>query len=237
LTFRMTKAIFFDWFYTLARFEPPRYRLYGQVLQEFGIELSPEKILHGILIADQYFFEENARLPVSERSPEEQVAVFIRYPQCVLAEAGIKASRELYLKVFKRVRELYNGISFALFDDSLSTLKTLKQQGYTLGLITNIAKDMTPITNELGLEPYLDFAVTSEEAGAKKPNSPIFLVALDKAGVEASEAVHVGDHYKFDVVGARTVGIKPILIDRYDLHLEVTDCCRIQNLSELAQYL
>ncbi len=79
--------------------------------------------------------------------------------------------------------------------------------------------------------------VTSEEAGADKPKPEIFLKALEKAGVDASEAVHVGDQYDLDVVGARGVGISPILIDRYDLYPEVDDCPRIRSLTELAQYL
>ena len=73
----MIKAIFFDWFNTLAHFDPPRHQLYSQALREFGIELSPQKIIRGILIADQYYFEENAKSPVEERSPEEQAEVYI----------------------------------------------------------------------------------------------------------------------------------------------------------------
>ena len=234
---RMIKAIFFDWFYTLARFEPPRHQLYGQVFREFGVELSPEKVMRGILIADQYFFEENAKSPVSKRSPEEQVKVYIQYPNTILTEAGAKAPRELPLKILKRVREQFKGVTFALFDDVLSTLKTLKQQSFILGLLTNLDSDMVSICRELGLEPYIDFVVTAKEAGADKPNSPIFLAALDKAGVNASEAVHVGDQYKLDVIGARAVGINPILVDRYDIYPEVSDCPRIHSLAELAQHL
>ena len=40
-----------------------------------------------------------------------------------------------------------------------------------------------------------------------------------------------------DVVGARGVGISPILLDRHDLYPEVTDCPRINSLSEVAEYL
>ncbi len=40
-----------------------------------------------------------------------------------------------------------------------------------------------------------------------------------------------------DVIGARGVGITPILIDRYNLYPEVTDCPRIHSLTELADYL
>ena len=53
----MTKAVFFDWFNTLARYEPPREELYSQALREFGIEVPPEKILPGLLAADSYFSE------------------------------------------------------------------------------------------------------------------------------------------------------------------------------------
>jgi len=233
----MIKAIFFDWFYTLARFEPPRQQLYSQAFREFGVELSPEKVMRGILVADQYFFEENAKSPVAERSPEEQARVYIHYPNTILTEAGAKAPRELPLKVIKRVTEQFKEVAFALFDDVLSTLKALKQQNFILGLLTNLDSDMVAICRELGLEPYLDFVVTSKEVGADKPKPPIFLAALDKAGVSTSEAVHVGDQYKLDVIGAREVGISPILIDRYNIYPEVSDCPRIHSLTELAQHL
>jgi len=96
---------------------------------------------------------------------------------------------------------------------------------------------MSSTRRKLGLEPYLDVIVTSEEAGADKPNPIIFQAALQRAGVDASEAVHVGDQYKMDVVGARGVGVNPILIDRYNLYPEGSDCPRICNLTELAGYL
>jgi len=234
---RMIKAVFFDWFYTLARFEPPRHQLYSQAFQEFGIELPPEKVMRGILIADQYFFEENAKSPVAERGPEEQLEVYINYPNTILTEAGANATRELSLKVMQRVRGRFKGVAFSLFNDVLPTLKVLKQQNLTLGLLTNLDSDMVSICCELGLEPYLDFVVTAKEAGADKPKPPIFLAALDKAGINASEAVHVGDQYKLDVIGARAVGINPILIDRYDMYPEVSDCPRIHSLTELVQHL
>ena len=96
---------------------------------------------------------------------------------------------------------------------------------------------MNPICRELGLEPYLDFVVTSGEVGADKPEPLIFLTALQRAGVDASQAVHVGDQYNLDVLGARGVGITPILIDRYDLSPQVSDCLRIHRLTELAERL
>ena len=233
----MIKAIFFDWFNTLVRCDPPREALYDQVFREFGIELPPEKILRGTLVADRYYFEENAKSPVDKRTPEEQAEVYSHYPKVILAEAGVSVSSELPLKVLRKVMQQFKGFNFVLFDDVLSTLATLKQKKLILGLLTNATRDMISVYHKLGLEPYLDFVVTSEEVGSDKPKPPIFLAALDRAGVNASEAAHIGDQYEIDVVGARGAGIKPILIDRYDIYPEVSDCPRIHSLTELAEYL
>ena len=170
----MIKAIFFDWFNTLACYEPPREELQSQALQEFGIKLSPKKIMRGLLIADREYLEQNVRSPVQKRSLEEQAEVYTRYQNTVLTEAGVKVDQELLLKIMKKVQQFFAGITFALFDDVLSALKTLKERKFILGLLTNLDKDMNPICRELGLESYLDFVVTSDEVGVDKPGSPIF---------------------------------------------------------------
>ena len=68
---------------------------------------------------------------------------------------------------------------------------------------------------------------------SQKPHPPIFEAALRKAGVHPSEAVHVGDQYNSDVVGARGVGIKPVLIDRDGLMCRVDDCIKVRGLMEV----
>jgi len=234
----VVKAVFFDWFNTLADFEPPRQELYHQAFQQFGIELLLKDVIRGVLTADRYFFEENAKSPVRKRSPQEQMEVYLHYPKAILTEAGVEAPQELPLKVLKIVAEQFKkGSTFVLFDDVLSTLAILKQRELILGLLTNATKETISLHRHLGLEPYLDFVVTSDEVGADKPKPPIFLEALDRAGVSAAEAIHVGDQYELDVVGARGAGISPILIDRYDIYPDVSDCLRIHRLTELAEIL
>ena len=235
----MIKAVFFDWFNTLARYDPPREQLESQVFQEFGIHVPPTKIMPALMIADREYFEENAVSPVRQRSPEEQLKIYLRYQSTILTEAGVNppGEPETLLKIMQRVQQLSQGMRFTLFDDVLPTVKTLKEQRLILGLLSNIDRDMKPISQELGLEPYIDFIVTSAEVGVDKPQPPIFLAALERAGVNASEAVHVGDQYKLDVIGARGVGITPVFIDRYDLYPEVSDCPRIHSLDELTEYL
>ncbi len=90
---------------------------------------------------------------------------------------------------------------------------------------------------DLGIAAYIDFTVTSAEVGADKPQPPIFLKALELAQVKPAEAIHVGDQYQNDVLGARGVGISPILLDRADYYAEITDCPRIRTLTEVSKYL
>ena len=235
---RMVRAVFFDWFNTLARLDPPREDLYHQAFRKFGIEPPFKDIVRGVMAADRYYFEENARSPLAERGREEQMKVYLHYPMAIMAEAGIEAPQDVLVKVLGIVVEKFGKGTFVLFDDVLSTLERLKQQKLVLGLLTNARRDtISSLHQRLGLESHLDFVVTSEEVGADKPKPEIFRAALDKAGVKAAEAVHVGDQYELDVAGARGVGINPILIDRYEIYPEVSDCPRIQSLSELAKYL
>ena len=229
----MIKAALFDWMNTLTHAEPDRHEQFCQAAQELGIELSPQKVIRGIYAAGSQL---PAGAPYRWRESEDP-EVFIRFHDIVLSEAGVKLPRDTVLEMLKRVSEVARKETYVLYDDVLPTLKTLKKQGLILGLITTLSKDMNLICRNLGLDPYLDFVVTAMEVGAHKPEPPIFLAALERAGIDASEAVYIGDQYQTDVGGARAVGINPILIDRYDLLPEVSDCPRIHSLTELAQYL
>lgn len=236
----MIKAVFFDLFNTLARHDPPRELLYQQAFQEVGIEIPPKDIIRALLYADQHYFAENVKRPIRERSPEEQIEVLSIYPRMVLekAKAKVEAPGDLSAKIIKKLLKDYRNMGMVLFDDVLPTLKSLKERNLVTGLLTNAdTRGASAYSDKLGMTPYLSFIATSQEAGAEKPSAPIFLLALQRAGVKAQEAVHVGDQYHADVLGARGTGISPILIDRYDINSEVTDCLRITSLRELDQYI
>lgn len=235
----MIKAIFFDWFNTLARYDPPREELQSQTLRELGIKASTEKVRQGLAAGDRYLFDENFSSPLRKRNREELTKLYLRQQEIILTEIGVKVIEQPDLpgRILMRLRELSRGSRFVLFEDVLPTLKALRKHEFTLGLLTNLDRDMTPLCRELGLEPYIDFVVTSGEVDSDKPHAPIFLTALERAGVKAAEAIHIGDQYKVDVVGARGVGITPLLLDRYDLSPEVNDCPRLHSLSEVPKYL
>jgi putative hydrolase of the HAD superfamily len=233
----LIKAIFFDWFNTLAHYYPPREELESQALKELGFAVSPKELSYGLYLGDKMMYEENARIPVRLRSREDQTQLYMRFHRTILKEVNINASDEVVLKLLKRMLQLNDSMKFVLFDDVITTLKTLKKQDLKLGLLTNLQTEVGSMCRELGIAEYLDFTVTSGEAGADKPQPPIFLKALELAQVTAAEAIHVGDQYQNDVLGARGVGIAPILLDRADYYAEIKDCPRIKSLSEVSKYI
>ena len=89
------KAIFFDWFNTLARYEPPREELHSRILEQFGIDVLPSNLLPGILAADKYFFAEIARSPITKRSKEEQGKVYCKYACIMLKQVGCEVDEKI----------------------------------------------------------------------------------------------------------------------------------------------
>jgi putative hydrolase of the HAD superfamily len=225
----MIKAVFFDWIGTLAHPDPDRHELFARAARELGVSLSPQKLIKGIYLAES---QVPAGAPPRWREGKDE-APFIRWWEVLLAEAGVQIPRKVMLDITKRASSQAKSVRWVLYDDALPAMKALKERGLVLGLISNIIVGGAGT----GLESYLDLVVTSKEIGADKPEPPIFLAALERAGVNAREAVYVGDQYQTDVLGARGVGIKPILIDRFDLEPEINDCPRIHSLVELPSYL
>jgi putative hydrolase of the HAD superfamily len=235
----LIKAVFFDWFNTLAVYHPPREELQSKALEEYGFNISPEAIRPALLKADKELFEENAVSSLRLKTPEQQNEMYIRYQKTLLSEVGIDVSGDpgIIPGILAKANELYKDLSFILFDDVIPVMKNLKERELITGLITNIESGMKPICDSLGLGPYLDFTVTSGEAGSDKPQPEIFMLALKRAGVPATEAIHIGDQYRIDAMGARGAGIKPIIIDRNGLYPEITDVPRIRSLDEVFDYL
>jgi putative hydrolase of the HAD superfamily len=231
------KAVFFDWFNTLAHYYPPREELESQALKELGFDVSAKSISYGLYLADKHMYEENARLPLRLRSKEEQTELYAGFHRIILKENGINASDSQIYTLLSRMLQLNQAMKFVLFEDVIDTVKGLKEKGLKIGLLTNLQTEVNTMCRELGIAEYLDFTVTSAEAGADKPAPPMFLKALQLAHVNSAEAIHVGDQYQNDVVGARGVGITPVLLDRADYYTDINDCARIRGLAEVSRFV
>lgn len=87
----------------------------------------------------------------------------------------------------------------------------LKAANYTIGIGTDMTADYQFIKLErLGLLKLVDFMVSSEEAGAEKPDRRLFDLCVEKAECAPSECIFVGDSLKKDVLGAKSAGLYPV---------------------------
>jgi HAD superfamily hydrolase (TIGR01549 family) len=109
----------------------------------------------------------------------------------------------------------------------------LKRAGLLVGVISNTEDGrLKELLELIDIAAHFDLLVDSYVVGLRKPDSMIFHQALEQLALKPREAVYVGDSYGHDVVGARSAGLRAILLDPFDLYKD-SDCPRIHALSEL----
>jgi putative hydrolase of the HAD superfamily len=124
-----------------------------------------------------------------------------------------------------------------LYADTHDTLAALRARGLRMGLVSNTMWPGEYHRRELdrfGLTPYFQPTLFSADEGVWKPQPGIFQRALDALGVEAKEAVFVGDQPEYDVLGAQGVGMRGVY--KHNGRAQATDVCpdaAIAHLSEL----
>jgi FMN phosphatase YigB (HAD superfamily) len=128
-------------------------------------------------------------------------------------------------------RHLWCGVD----SDAPRVLDDLKRQGLRLAVISNTEDGrLTDSLDAAGIVDRFDLLIDSHLIGHRKPDPEIFLLALERLGLEADEAAYIGDSYVHDALAARAIGLRGILIDRLDLHPESV-CPRVRSLSELIE--
>ena len=148
---------------------------------------------------------------------------------------------ELWEKpVFPHARNMYHAYWDTLIRQSqpvpgvIDFLKELKKRGVRTGTGT----DMTAYIQykkleSLGAAPYIDFMVSSEEAGVEKPHPHLFEICVEKAGVQAVECAFIGDNYKKDVEGACNSGLRGIWYTQEQEPEHETDYPIIRSFTEV----
>lgn len=95
------------------------------------------------------------------------------------------------------------------YEDVFAVLSNLKNRGLLLAIITDAPKNKAlQRLDAMGLKTFFDVIITFEDTKKLKPAKEPFLLALEKLGVEPSEALHVGDYRQRDVLGAKNAGMK-----------------------------
>jgi phosphoserine phosphatase len=84
---------------------------------------------------------------------------------------------------------------------------------FRLGVVTNGASDFQRTKLErTGLAEEFDAVVVSSDVGAGKPDPAVFHAALDALGVDAGDAVMIGNDRARDVEGAQAAGIRALWV-------------------------
>ncbi|KAA0101841.1 HAD family hydrolase [Mycolicibacterium sp. P1-18] len=131
--------------------------------------------------------------------------------------------REAYLHVLREsgvadhhAERLYDKVvdpaSWTPYPDTAAVLTGLHRQGVRTAVVSNIAFDIRPAFVRLGVAADVDEFVLSYEVGAVKPTAEIFHTALTRLGVDAADALMVGDSEEADG-GALAVGCRFALVD------------------------
>lgn len=94
-------------------------------------------------------------------------------------------------------------------------LTALRQAGYPLFIVSNNTRhEQEGKLLRLGLSHFFDALILSGDHAFSKPDPRLFQAALQIAQVSAAQAVHVGDSYASDVIGAQSAGVRAIWFNR-----------------------
>jgi len=201
----VTRAVFFDVDFTLIRpgesFLGPGYR---DFCARHGVVVDAERFNEAVLAASPV-------LNSADDSYDPQV--FIDYTTRIIQGMGGSGDG-----VDAASRDIYDEWSachhFTLYDDVPQVMRELRDRGMTIGLISNTQRCLASFQSHFALDGMIEVAVSSAEHGYMKPHPSIFRAALTQAGVPAEESLMVGDSLMHDVLGARRLGMRAVLLSR-----------------------
>jgi len=229
------KAIFFDVGATLLTPADNEGVTFARLAKEHGFWVDPVEVAKKIPLMyelyeqryeqDDSFWSDDARARAVWIEMYEYMASLLGLDE----QCGSTLAQAVYSYYFSHE-------AWKLFDDVLPTLETLRKCSYRMALISNWDATLISIIDGLGIAHYFEAIISSADVRLHKPMPQIFQLALDALGVNASEALHVGDHPYADVEGAREVGIRPVLLDRHSLYENFNEL-RIKSLLDIKTVL
>ncbi len=231
----MIKAVFFDFYYTLGvwgRSLKPRVQ---EIAARYEVEIDWERYAGA---RENLYSDASGSDPTAHTLLGTMQEIIESYCEFV-RELGVQEHvDQITWELLQSEHSLFAASAATLYDDTIPTLEHLRDTGFKLAIVSNWDTPLDPLTERLGIADYFDTITASHDERVKsaKPDPRIFNYTLAKVGVSAAEVVHVGDTYEADIVGARNVGIRPILIDRDGAQTGRWDET-IQSLSELPALL
>ena len=215
------RAVFFDFGGTLAEPIADPLELWIDISDTFRLGADRSALMSALAAANEWF--QTAVFAYHGRTRD----LWPLYDRKVLGHIGLPNPDPA---LAARIEEWFRRVQWnRAYPESGEVLGLLCDRGYPLHVISNATDEVHDRLREVGLFGLLDSVTCSQEAGANKPDPRPFRLALTKAGCAPRDAVHVGNLYEDDVMGARGVGISPVLVDRKDERPDA-DCPRVRDL-------
>jgi len=117
----------------------------------------------------------------------------------------------------RKIAETYDELrdrAFRLFPDAMDALERFRSHGIKLAMVTNgRAETQWNKIRRFNLEPLFECILVEGELGFGKPETAVYLLALEQLGAAAEETWMIGDNYAWEVEAPQRLGIKGIWID------------------------
>ena len=206
-------VVTFDMGSTLVHFHPSENALYQAAFRIAGLHPDAAALQKA---RDEVWRDYFAQVSCStfEPSPERDLEIEEHMLRATLERLGLDdgARIDRLMAACKAVFRMPGVVR--VYAEVPQVLRTLKIHGYRLGIISNWSWDLHDYVHLTGLDRYFDVVIASSRAGCEKPHPAIFQRALEDLGCPPEKALHVGDSYDADVLGARGIGMDALWLDR-----------------------
>lgn len=201
------QAVFIDVGNTLVYETPSRFEIYAERARSRSRAVSTAEMRELMIRAHHELPRE---IDGAYRYSDPWFGVYVErifHDYLGLLKADLQPLRE---ELFARFSD---PATFALFDGALELLDELRGRGLRVGIVSNWSTRLPRLLADLDVTRRVDFVLCSAVERLEKPDPEIFRRALERAGVRPDQAVHVGDDLEKDVLGARRMGLRTILVD------------------------
>jgi pyrophosphatase PpaX len=138
----------------------------------------------------------------------EEIMPHVHYHEAVRQELAGHVSEEDFQAAFREKLETLRP-QITMYEAAPAVLKILHNQGYKLGIVTSATTGQKAL-KDAGLGYLFDAFVGSADTEERKPHPEPVLLALEKLGCAAVDAVMVGD-LAADIMAAKAAGL-PVTI-------------------------
>lgn len=229
------RAILYDAGRTLMRPRPEAPEIWDFLARQLGVELARERTLPDV---GHFYYARLGQDGLGAYDSDARARSFwVEYYAQALLDAGVDLPREELRSAGHAVYDWYQRPEqWEPYPEAREALRLAHERGLRQGVVSDWGTDLAPLLHAHEVTRHLDFVVASAAMGAAKPHPDIFRFALARADLKPAQVVYVGDSYVSDVLGARAVGIAPVLIDREGTAPAV-DCPVVTSLLEVLEIL